>query len=154
MGKDIHVRIIKKDRNTNTWKQIKLYHKEKGKFKLVNVYPFRSYELFDILSGNDEKYNAYSICLNDLPNNLKQEVERCKNTIGYYNFFEINLADLKLYLQRVPKVKDYDSEKENAWKNNPVKYFVERIEQYIDFVDSSWDLYPYSDVKILYWFDC
>lgn len=86
---------------------------------------------------------------------MRQEVKRYQNTFGYYNFKEINLADLKLYLKERPKVQDYDDEDPSALKDNPVKSFIERIEQYIDFADPFWDLNEVSasDIKILYWFD-
>ena len=157
MGRNIHIRIVKRERDTDKWKQIKLYYKEKNKFKLVNVYPFRNDELFNIMNGTeDEKYNIYPISLTNLPLNIQEEITRCQNTLGYYGFKEINLADLKLYLHKSPKIRDYDYEEDspNAWKDNPVKYFIERIEQYIDFIDPYWDLEtPTSDIKILYWFD-
>lgn len=159
MGRDIHVRIVKKDRETNTWKQIKLYYKGDHKFKVVDVYPFRNYELFDILSerGDDEYFTASPVTTDDLPTILKNKIEATKKSFGFYGFKEINLADLKLYLYKVPKIRDYDYEEKDpkAWEDNPVKYFIERIEQYIDFAD------PYcnfdcidSDVRIIYWFDC
>lgn len=160
MGRDIHVRIVKKDRETNTWKHIKLYYKEKRKFRIVNMYPFRNYELFDILNEkdeNDEHFFAPSIVTDDLPIALKNEIETAKKSFGFYGFREINLADLKLYLHKVPKIRDYDYEENDpkAWKDNPVKYFIEKIEQYIDFADPYWDLYCIdSDIRIIYWFDC
>ena len=159
MGRDIHVRIVKKDRETGKWHQIKIYRKEKKrKFNVIDVYPFRNYELFEILNEKeDEKYHADVICTSDLPIALKQEIEKFKNIEGYYDFKEINLADLKLYLHHSPKVRNYDYEAEdpNAFKDNPVKYFVERIEQYLDFADPYWDVCrPASDIRIIYWFDC
>lgn len=158
MGVDISVYIAKRNRKTNTWEHIKLYKKNGKKFKLVDIYPFRNYELFDILSGkDDDKFPDYPIVTKDLPTFLRQEVKRCKNALGYYNFKEVNLADLKLYLKEVPKVRDYDFDDDdpNAWTDNPVKNFIERIEQYLDFADPYWDFgnNPASDVKILYWFD-
>ena len=158
MGRDIHVKIIKRDHTTDKWKQIKFYKKEKRKFKVIDVYPFRNYELFDIISEKeDEKYKAYPITLINLPDNLKKEITEYKNISGYYGFKEITLADLKLYLHQVPKVRDWDYEENdpNAWKDNPIKFFIEKIEQYIDFFDPWWeiDTSP-SDIKILYWFDC
>lgn len=157
MGKDIHIRVIKRNRDTNNWEQIKLYRKEKRKFKLVDIYPFRNYELFSIINeSEDEKYNAYPISLTGLSDSLRQEIEKYQNTLGYYGFKEISLADLKLYLYRSPKVRDWDYEDNDtkAWKDNPVKYFVEKIEQYIDFADPYWDFDTSpSDIKILYWFD-
>ena len=155
MGIDIHVYILKRNRETNTWEHIKLYHKEKNKFKLIDVYPFRNYELFSILNkkGEDNIYHAQPIEINTLPPHLKKEI---KDFECGYGFREINLADLKLYLRKVLKIRDWDYEDTdpNAWKDNPVKSFIERIEQYIDFADYYWDIIPDSDIKIIYWFDC
>lgn len=155
MGADIHVKILERD--NNTWKQVILYHKEKEKFKVIDVYPFRNYELFDILNGKeDDNYIAYPIKEDSLPIALKKEIEGYKNIIGYYGFKEINFADLKLYLYRFPKVRDYDYEENspNAWKDNPVKYFIEKIEQYINFASPYGDFVsPPSDIRIIYWFD-
>lgn len=160
MGKDIHVRIIKKNRQDGTWKQIKLFYKDKDNIKPVDIYPYRNYELFDILSGNedDEFFPYCAIVKNDLPYALIKEINKYQSTFGYYyyKFSEINLADLKLYLQKVPKIKDYDYEDTDpkAWKDNPVKDFIERIESYLNFADPYWNFDPYSDIKIVYWFDC
>lgn len=159
MGRDIHVRIVKRDRETNEWKQVKLYTKEKGKFKLAHVYPFRDYELFDILNeSEDDKYSAKIIITNDLPVALKKEIETARNILGNYGFKENTLADLKLYLKEVPKVRDYDYEADdpvNAYKDNPMKLFIEYLEFYIDFYDPYWDyMGSSSDIRILYWFDC
>ena len=158
MGRDIHVRIVKRDHNTNEWKHIKLYKKEKGKFKFINPYPYRNYELFDILDGTeDEEYIPFKLNTKNLPIALKSEIEKAINTLGYYDFKEINLADLKLYLKEVPKVRDwdYDEKDPQAFKDNPVKLFIEQIEYYLDFYDSDWDIMgSSSDIRILYWFDC
>jgi hypothetical protein len=156
MGIDIHVRIIKKNRDTNTWEHVKLYRKESEKFEVVNVYPYRNYDLFDILNENAEDgYKSQSIITIDLPPHLKQEIEKNRQEYGYYSFKEVNLADLKLYLNRVPKVRNYDYDEDNpkAMQTNPVEYFIDRIEHYLDFADPYWDLYPASDIRILYWFD-
>lgn len=159
MSKDIHVRIIKKDREKGIWEQVKLYRKCHNEFKVVDIYPYRNYILFDILSENeDDGYIAYPIAEADLPIDLKNEINSYKEKMtGFYNFKENTLADLKLYLKNVPKIRDYDYEDDDpkAWRDNPVKYFIEIIEQYIDFVDPNWEFTTSnSDIRILYWFDC
>ena len=159
MGRDIHVRIVKKDKKTGKWNQIKIYRKEKKrKFNVIDIYPFRNYELFNILDEKEDvKYHADIICTADLPITLKQEIEKFKNISGYFGFREINLADLKLYLYCSPKIRDYDYEEKDpkAFKDNPIKYFIEQIERYLDFADPYWDVCrPASDVRIIYWFDC
>lgn len=156
MGRDIHVRILQKNRNNNTWERVSLLHKEKDEIKIIDVYPFRNYELFDILSENEEDgYNADNIIIDDLPLDIKQEIEEYKNNSYGYNFKEITLADLKLYLHQMPKIRDWDYEEDNpnAWKDNPVKDFIDRITQYLNFVDPYWNFNLLSNIRIVYWFD-
>ena len=158
MGKDIHVRIIKRNRNKNVWEEVKLYYKENGNLKDASIYPGRNYDLFDILGNknNDDFLNTRPIFEPDLPEDLKEEIKIYQNSIGFYDFKEINLADLKIYLHHMPKIiKSYGYEEEddpNTMKDNPVKYFIERIEYYLDFADV-YDFLPPSDIKIIYWFD-
>lgn len=154
MGTDIHVYIFKKNRETNAWKWVKLYRKEKGHFNYINPYPFRSNEIFDMLKN---EVNSFPVILKGLPGDFQKEIKEYQNQIGCYGFSEINLADLKIYLNKHPKVRDWDYEENDtkAMKTNPIKFFIKRIEQYIDFYDDFWDYTsPYSDVKIIYWFDC
>ena len=152
MATDIHVRIIKFNRDKNIWEPIRLYQKDKS---LVNVYHDRDYELFDILKGNGEDtYYPFPIVINNLPDDLKKEIESRQDKCYYYNFQEVNLADLKLYLYHYPKIRDYDYDEKSpkAYKDNPVKWFIEHIEYYINFA-CPWDFNPDSDIRILYWFD-
>lgn len=156
MGIDIHVRLIKKDRSTNTWKPIKLYYKEKKKFKVVDIFPYRSYELFDLLSNNEHNYMAYPILMTNLPSSLFSEIKNIQKNNDGYGFKEINLADLKIYLQENPEIisdSDFD-DSTNSFKKkpNPIKFFIERIIQYINLADTS-DNYPFSDIRVIYWFD-
>ena len=158
MGTDINVRIVKKNRKTNLWEQIKLYRKEESEYKIVNPYPYRNSELFDILSENEEdSFRCNHILINNLPTSLQEEITKCTNTVGYYGFYELTLADLKLYLYDTPKVRDYDygDDSPKAWEDNPVKYFIECIENYIKFADPYYEFDCLdSDIRILYWFDC
>ena len=153
MGIDIHVRIVKKDRKENVWKQVQIYKKEADEFKIIDIYPFRDSNLFEILDeSEDDTYRAYDIITDDLPPALKKEIEEWQADGYGYGFKEINLADLKLYLYEVPLVNSDDDPK--AWKSNPVKDFIKRIENYIDFAESGWNYSPDSDIRIIYWFDC
>lgn len=160
MATDIHVRIICKDYNKNIWskvyniniwKEVVLYHKENEKMEPVNIYPFRNYELFDILSGNEhDGYKAMPIVIDDLPDSIKQEIKEYQQDFAF-DFREITLADLQSYLYKVPKIRD---DEEDTLKDNPVKFFVERITQYLDFAEPYWDeCLLSSNIRILYWFD-
>lgn len=156
MGRDIHVRILARDKDAGNWKQVKLYKKVSGKFRYVDVYPGRNYKLFDILTGcEDDNFPAGFIAEKDLPPHLRQEVKKYKNISGYYDFHETNLADIKLYLIQHPKIRDYDYEENDpkAWKDNPVKYFIEQIESYVTLADTFWGFVFNSDIRIIYWFD-
>ena len=139
MGRDIHVKILIK--NKDEWEEVLLYNKIRDKFEEIEVYPYRNYALFDILNEKtDENYNiARPIVLEKLPEKVKKDINIWQES-GGYGFKEVNLADLKLYF------------KENNDNLNPIKYFIERIDQYIDFAIDPWNLHD-SDVKILYWFD-
>lgn len=155
MGVDIHTYIFKRNRKNNIWEQVKLFTKEEEKYKEVTVYPYRSYELFDILSEReDDAFTAFAVDTNVLPVDFQEKIKN--DTEFCYDFREVNLADLKLYLIKHPKVRDYDYEETspNALKENPVTGFVERIEWYLDLADPTWDFCsPPSDIKIVYWFD-
>lgn len=156
MGRDIHVRVAILNKETNIYEEIKLYRKEKDQFRPVAVYDGRSYELFGILDGEDDDFPYGYIRTNYLSEELKEEIEKYKNTEGYYDFFEVNLADAKIYLKENPKVRDYEHDGEwEAWKDNPVKHFIEAVCHYINIHDGELTWWcKDSDVKILYWFDC
>lgn len=162
MGRDIHVRIVQFNYKTNQYEEIVLYHKNReNKIVPVSAYDARHYELFNILDGTEDEYFPNrTIYIENLPNDLKQEIEECKNTSGYYNFYETNLADMKLYLYNHPKVRDYDWEddetfEEKGWKDSPIKSFIEHIEWYIGIADMWWiGAFLDSNIRILYWFDC
>ena len=161
MGTDIHVYILRKDKD-NLWKTVKIYRKEKrNKFTYISPYTSRNYELFDILNGKDTKDYFPFVPINEkeLPQDLKNRYLKAKNTVGYFDFNEVNLADLKLYLYSHPKLRDYDYEGENfdeeGWKENPIHDFIKTIENYIFLSDSfDFEICPDSYFKIVYWFDC
>ena len=151
MGVDICVHILKRNSNINKWEEIAIYRKEKNSFNQIPPFDFRDYELFDILlrGEGEEHYQAYDIDKNILPEYLKDEID---NADYCYGFKEINFAELKLYLEKYPKIIDWNNDITKVWKDNPVKFFVEKIEQYIIFSDENYDFTPLSDYKILYWF--
>jgi len=165
MGKDIHVRVIIRDIKTDKWEEVKLYRPtkktDKEAYRPVDFYPFRNSELFDILTGREDDYFPTTACYHEhLPSPLKEEIEdTIKNNEGF-DFNDVNLADIKLYLMKHPKVRDYDYNSKNdedfelnGWKDNPVKYFVELIERALDLYEPYWDWGSYSNVRIIYWFD-
>lgn len=161
MGTDIHVYILKKDKD-NLWKTVKIYRKEKrNKFKYIPPYSGRNCELFDILTGRETQnyFPATSINEKELPQDLKNRYFKAKNTDGYFDFYEINFADLKIYLITHPKVRDYNYEGKNfekeGWKTNPIYDFIKIIKNYIVLSDSlDFETPPDSCFKIVYWFDC
>lgn len=164
MGRDIHLHLVKFNRKENRYEEVKLYRKSKdGTYYVVDLFPGRDGELFDILNGNEDDYfPCRPIHVENLPSSLAEEIKKDINTFGYYDFKEANLADIKIYLKEHPKVRDWDYECEGnqekwekkAWKENPVKSLVRRIDYFIDFFDEyNWE-YSDSDVRLIYWFDC
>lgn len=165
MGRDIHIHLVKFNRKKDEYEEVELYRKDGDSYHNAYLYTGRDYELFDILNGREDDYfPCRAIYLKNLPVTLQEEINRCQNISGYYDFCEANLADVKFYLKNHPKVRDWeyscddDNEEEwekEAWKDNPVASLIERIEHFIDFFDDYWDWESsYSDVRIIYWFDC
>ena len=162
MGKDIHIRIVKRNRETNNWELVNLYRKdENNEIKKINFYPFRNYDIFDILQEREDltQLSILPIAMAGLPTELQEEITE-DEAEGCYDFKEVTLADLKLYFEYNPQIKDWDAYYEDEldprnFKTNPIKYFIERIEYFLDFaIDSFWKWnYSNSDIKILYWFD-
>lgn len=176
MGKDIHVRLTKLNRETNLYEELALYkpgveyhYDEKGNkiidnpnFQKVYIYDGRNYEMFEGMKEGDgiDGYGDFpwtSINLNSLESELKREIEEKQNSQGYFDFYEINLADMKLYLNEHPIVVDYDGEWEEgvkSQKTNPIKYLYDNIYDYGYFADNwNWEIEPLSIYKVLFYFD-
>lgn len=154
MGRDIHVNILIKTKNEG-WKDVVLYKPDKkGSFIPIEIYPYRNYELFDILNKTtDVFFPATLIKRDELPQQLKTQLEEEQNDYGFYGFFEANLADIKLYYIDNPIVEDYDKN-DGSIKDHPIKDFIDTIYNYVNiWADGFMDFF-YSDIKIIYRFDC
>ncbi len=190
MGVDIHVRVCKYNPETNFFEELSLYRprKEDEKYKYtyneekqdwvkeeisdpyikISPYDERNYEMFEGMKegGEDNGYGFFpitSISLPSLEPGLRKEIKECIETSGYYDFFEITLADINSYLASHPTVVDYESEDwENRrrgdpkpQKHNPIHGFFQRCYNYIELaerygIDSDT---PLSRYKVLFWFD-
>lgn len=123
---------------------------------MVPVFDSRDRELFDALTDEDVPHCAINHSL--LPKDLATEIQEIKETVGFYGFSEVNLADLGMYIVQNPEVPDYDADwgpdgKEKVYKDNPVCKLYELVLAYIRFANKdSW--MPLSAYKVLYWFDC
>ena len=160
MGVDIHVKITKYNEKTGIWEQINLYQKdEKGNFSSVSPYPFRNSELFGILSDeHDDHFPIHTLTTwTNYDKETQEEFELAHEDFGYYGWGWFNLAEVDLYLQKHPKVRDWDYEEddfeENGWKNNPVKYFIDLITAYLDLADPYWDWDGHSNIRVILWYD-
>lgn len=170
MGVDIHFYITKYNKEKNVFEEIALYTAEAGKYKKVPVFFGRNYDMFDILKNrtiiDNVEFPCVYIACNSLEEKLKNIIkkyigEEGEEFTGCYGFSEINLADLKNYVNTCPTMVnlDYDSEEEETennkkYKTNPVKFLYDTIINYIIFADFSFDFTPCSYYKILYFFDC
>ncbi len=149
MGRDIHVRLVTWNETYQKWSEIKFYKKVKNDFIPIDFYPYRNYELFEEL-----EYIPWTpIDTKNLPPATKEELETMKKEFGYYNFREVNFADLKIYFFNHQKEKGEDEDGIITFRDNPLKNFIERIESILDIYD--FDLYgKYSSVRIIFFFDC
>ena len=151
MGVDIHVRIAMAD-NDGRYESVDLFRKlTDGSYERVSVFDGRNYELFELLQ---EAVPSMAVMDATLPSSIANEIRRWREEFGCYGFREVTLADLMLYCEHNPKVPDYDSEVEDATKDNPVCGFVHDILSYIDF-SNPFCLCGgcYGAVRIISWFD-
>lgn len=153
MGKDIHVAIAIRNDEAGYYDKVEIFNKKENKYLYINPYDTRNHELFELLE-EDIPWNQLHTTF--LEPSFAKEIQKIQNTMGYFNFREINLADLKNYLMLNPTVPDYDNDdnddtEELTYKTNPIKFFIEQIEYYIKF--AGYEYYYPSDIYILYWFD-
>ena len=149
MGKDIHTAIAIRNTETGFYDKIEIFSKEKDKYISIKPYNKRNHELFELLE-NDIPWNQLHTTF--LEPSFAKEIQEIQNTMGYFNFKEVNFADLKNYLMCNPTITDYDNcGDEIVETTNPIKFFIEQIEYYIRF--AGYEYYYPSDVYILYWFD-
>ena len=178
MGVDIHVIPCVYNCKTNLFEEVALYvpgesyhyDKEGNKivdnpdFKKVYIYNGRNTEMFDGMKHGNETdgYGVFPyavISLNSLEPKLREKITEYSKIEGYYDFYEINLADMKNYLNDHPTVVDYDKDwdenKPAPRKENPIKGLFEEICAYLKFAcEWDWEYLPLSHFKILFFFDC
>lgn len=149
MGRDIHVRLVGWNEIKQKWDDIKFYKETKDGFTPIDFYPYRNYELFEEL-----EYVPWTLInKKNLPPATEKELKEAEETFGYYNFREVNLADLKIYFSNHQKIKGEEEEGTIIFKDNPLKDFIERIESILDIYD--FDLFgKYSLIRIIFFFDC
>lgn len=175
MGVDINIRLLKYNENTNLYKEIALYRKSSSHEKYPNDYPEmvkvpvydgRDYEMFDGMKDGDEidGYGIFPWCamrLNSYEEDFRNEmIEKQSNrNLGYFDFYEISLAEMRIYTLEHPQVVDLDAEYNDksdskAYKPNPIVALFERIISYISFAEP-WGMEDaLSDYKVIFYFDC
>ena len=134
MGVDIHLYIAKLNKQTNIWEELELFHKNQEK---VYAFQDRNHDIFDML---DENSSSYTLEMNEhVTGSVATDFLYAQDSLGFYKFREINLADLKLATK----------------SSRRYKWFIKLIENYINFAEDSLsdaELHP-SSYKIIYWYD-
>ena len=181
MGMDIHLRLVKYDEKDNIFKEVELlrqrvsyekyYYDEKGnKHDIANpyirasIYEGRNSEMFDGMKHGDDIdgfgcFPMTSIKYSSLDKKLVKELESKANESFYFDFSEINLADMKNYLLEHDEVVDYEADVdwdagEKAYKKNPIWILFENACDYLKFADGDdWNWKPLSDYKLIIYFD-
>lgn len=183
MGRDIHIIVTKYNKTTRFYDEIKLFRNRKEdefeydgetgeklpwtEYKKIDVDVWRNYEMFDGMKSGDGGYGIFpwvGIDFSSLEPKLAEELKKYHDNTRYgcYDFYEINLADMKNYVYTHPLVTDYDSDEWDNWepgkekptKPNPISGMVEDIENYIYFFEDCYRSEPDSCYKILFYFDC
>ena len=182
MGQDIHVHVAKYNEKTNLYDELVLYKPgeeyhydselnkiiDNPDFQRVHIYNKRDDEMFDGMKDGDENdgYGHFPwipIRFNSLEPSFRDRIKSKTSIVGCYDFYEINLADMKNYLHDHPIVVDYDSElwedyeKDKRFKprkDNPIEGLYKEICNYIFFADNDWDWIPLSSYKVIFYFDC
>lgn len=189
MGADIHVRVYKYNRSTNFYDEIKIYRKRKpgdrsfekfdpetgetipwkDDYRPVYIDVGRDSEMFDGMKSGDEKdgygnFPMTTLTLESFNPEARAKLEELKRTQGYYDFFEISLAEMKLYIMEHPFVADYDAEwededfkkplKDAPHKNNPIASLFLDIYSYIYIAENCWMDDPLSFYKVVFYWDC
>ena len=82
MGVDIHIKVAIFDKKTEKYQDVNLYNKDNVR---IDIFPYRNYTLFDILSGNDDeiKLRSSEISFSTLESSLKGEIKAYQNEVGY-----------------------------------------------------------------------
>lgn len=169
MGMDIHIKLFKYDNERNQFKKLTLYRWDykTGEYKEVYIYTGRNSEMFNGMTdgGSDSDgygyFPASSIKLNSLFDPDREEIEKDMKATGFFDFNEINLAEMALYCKEHPRVVDYDVTWHNEdpnfvkpTKDNPICDLYKEICQYAAFADNwNWDFSPLSEYKIIFYFD-
>ena len=150
MGKDIHVAIAIRNTEKGYYDKVEIFNKKGDKYVSIKPYDARNHELFELLEKDVPFSGLHTTFLEP---SFAEKIEKEENIVGCFGFREINLADLKNYLMLNPTVPDYDNDEteELTYKTNPIKFFIEQIEYYIEF--AGYEFYSPSDIYILYWFD-
>lgn len=183
MGVDIHIRVTKYNEKTNLYEELVLYMRgeeyhydnegnkviDNPDFKRIPVYEGRNSEMFEGMLHGDEKdgygdFPSFVIAFNSLEPKLRADIEEKKKIAGYYDFYELTLADMAFYLTKHGLVTDYNADWDDyetgkapkPLKVNPIKYLFDDICKYIEFAEGGWSNYynELSRYKIIYYFDC
>lgn len=187
MGMDIHVELYEYNKEDNLFHRLAMYQPRKeeswyynaagvkqilpvGSLKSVSIYTARNQEMFDGMKDGDETdgygwFPWVDIAINSLDEESAKKIQEKSNLEGYFDFYELSLADMKIYCDQHKKVADYDA-KEEFWdkhwnkgapkpiKPNPIIDLYETICQYAHFASWKFEYNPLSYYKVIFYFDC
>ena len=188
MGVHIHIKMYKYNSDTNLYDEIKLYrHRKpneiyeyydengegipyKDDYCPIRIFEGQNYEMFDGMKDGspDDGYGNFpmtKVTLNSFSPEAKATLEKYMGYEGVYDFREISLAEMKLYVITHPTVLDYDSPawdddtyskpfKEKPQKDNPIKGMYRDIFNYIYISEECCMYEPLSHYKVVFYWDC
>ena len=174
MGRDIHIRITKYNERDNLYHEIALYREPRcydddedivNQYVKVCPYSGRDYEMFEGMAAGDEidGYGIFpwsSIKFNSYEEAFRNEIFNKTQILGYYDFHEISLAEMKVYVLENPFVVDYDADESEfddggrPMKINPISDLYDDIFTYIKFCEDDDFMESLGYYKIVFYFDC
>ena len=141
MSIDLFVKIVKYNEKTNFYHEVKLYREknshdfpEEPNLIQVAIYPGYDRDMIEAIREGNEKdgygYFPWSrVKLNSLEPRLRESIDKMMHEKTFFDFYEIPLAEMKLYLLDHPIVTDYDSYIWDNWQiGDPVPKRANPIE--------------------------
>ena len=158
MGRDIHVKILMKDEDSNTYREIAPYAYDFEKCEFIDVswrmsYCDRNYELFEVLNSSDRLFYNRGVVA-DCPEVIKNFFK------DLYDITYIDWCELVMFAQTPGAMAiddtadfDYDEKPVEEWpRKNVVQHWVDRLRVVLDM----YEVYcprP-GDIIIQIGFDC
>ena len=172
MGAYPYFFVEKYNYDKGKWENVVLYTKDdQGEFRTVELWPWNgTHDLFGALGFEPGSEFEMDYAHYGLPGNCSEEVKSLYEGMYKDTQWEapqvkwFNLADMKLSLNKSPKIIDSNA-MEETWEqsevayedlekiyiDNPLKDFIDTVTSYVSMATDFIDEYTPSDVRVIGW---